>query len=170
MKSTNEETTYTRACNNGAFPHDPKYWQHTIKVSCSSIWSSHCRTAWHACQQYEGQRLWTSISTWYRFNNRAFGSVPAYAEMNLCNIHFHKNAEHKGGEFTKYAGNSDGQGYQSGYVFSGSLSTSELTQVNRIYALANMLASTPEIRSKFTMFTQPRRSTLAPDYRGRNDY
>lgn len=24
--------------------------------------------------------------------------------MNLCNIHFHKNAEHKGGEFTVYAG------------------------------------------------------------------
>lgn len=46
--------------------------------------------------------------------------------MNLCNIHFHKNAEHKGGEFTKYAGNGDGHGFQSGYEYSGHLSASEL--------------------------------------------
>ena len=29
-------------------------------------------------------------------NNRAFSEAPAFTEMNLCNIHFHKNAEHKG--------------------------------------------------------------------------
>jgi len=46
--------------------------------------------------------------------------------MNLCNIHFHKNAEHKGGEFTKYAGNGDGHGYHSGYKYSGTLTASEL--------------------------------------------
>lgn len=46
--------------------------------------------------------------------------------MNLCNIHFHKNAEHKGGEFTKYAGNGDGNGFQSGYKYSGKLSAFEL--------------------------------------------
>jgi len=62
-------------------------------------------------------------------NKRAFNAAPAYTKMNLCNIHFHKNAEHKGGEFTKYAGNGDGQGYQSGYKYSGSLSTAELKQV-----------------------------------------
>ncbi len=59
-------------------------------------------------------------------NGRAFNSAPAYTEMNLCNIHFHKNAEHKGGEFTKYAGNGDGHGYQSGYQYSGHLSEAEL--------------------------------------------
>jgi len=58
-------------------------------------------------------------------NARIFGDAPAYADMNLCNIHFHKNAEHKGGEFTKYAGNGDGHGFQSGYVYSGKLSSSE---------------------------------------------
>jgi hypothetical protein len=48
--------------------------------------------------------------------------------MNLCNIHFHENAEHKGGEFTEYAGNGDGHGYGSGYKYSGSaLSEAELT-------------------------------------------
>jgi len=49
--------------------------------------------------------------------------------MNLCNIHFHKNAEHKGGEFTEYAGNGDGHGYQSGYKYSGHLSAAELSPV-----------------------------------------
>ena len=59
-------------------------------------------------------------------NTRSFNAAPAYTAMNLCNIHFHKNAEHKGGEFNKYAGNGDGHGYQSGYIYSGKLSKSEL--------------------------------------------
>jgi len=59
-------------------------------------------------------------------NPRSFNAAPASTKMNLCNIHFHKNAEHKGGEFTKYAGNGDGHGFQSGYEYSGKLSASEL--------------------------------------------
>lgn len=62
-------------------------------------------------------------------NTVMFGTAPAYEQMNLCNIHFHKNAEHKGGEFTKYAGNGDGVGYQSGYKYSGKLSKSEKAKV-----------------------------------------
>ncbi len=58
-------------------------------------------------------------------NKRAFSAAPASSEMNLCNIHFHKNAEHKGGEFAKYAGNGDGHGFQTGYVYSGTLSAAE---------------------------------------------
>jgi len=58
-------------------------------------------------------------------NKRAFNTSPVSTAMNLCNIHFHKNAEHKGGEFTKYAGNGDGHGYLSGYKFSGHLSAAE---------------------------------------------
>lgn len=58
-------------------------------------------------------------------NPIAFSAAPDYKQMNLCNIHFHKNAEHKGGEFTLYAGNGDGHGYQSGYKFSGTLSADE---------------------------------------------
>ncbi|SFC58120.1 delta-class carbonic anhydrase [Pseudoalteromonas denitrificans] len=64
-------------------------------------------------------------------NKRIFSAAPAYTKMNLCNIHFHKNAEHKGGEFTKYAGNGDGHGYQSGYKYSGQLSTAELTKIDK---------------------------------------
>ncbi|MCL9781191.1 delta-class carbonic anhydrase [Vibrio sp. S4M6] len=60
-------------------------------------------------------------------NNLKFGIAPAYTHMNLCNIHFHKNAEHKGGEFTTYAGNGDGKGYYTGYVYNGSLTQDELS-------------------------------------------
>ena len=63
-------------------------------------------------------------------NRRAFGPAPSHTQMNLCNIHFHKNAEHKGGEFTKYAGNGDGEGYHSGYQYSGTLSAAELTKLD----------------------------------------
>jgi len=55
-----------------------------------------------------------------------FSAAPAHTSMNLCNIHFHKNAEHKGGEFTRYAGNGDGKGYMSGYQFSGDFTKAEL--------------------------------------------
>ena len=59
-------------------------------------------------------------------NARSFEPAPAYTEMNLCNIHFHAGAEHKGGEFTSFAGNGDGKGYNSGYKYSGELSDAEL--------------------------------------------
>lgn len=58
-------------------------------------------------------------------NARAFNAAPAYTEMNLCNIHFHENAEHKGGEFTKYAGNGNGKGAGTGFVYNGELSEAE---------------------------------------------
>lgn len=66
------------------------------------------------------------IDTLQGSNTRLFSAAPAYTKMNLCNIHFHKNAEHKGGEFTTYAGNGDGKGYHSGYQYSGTLSKAEL--------------------------------------------
>ncbi len=63
-------------------------------------------------------------------NLRLFSSAPPSTAMNLCNIHFHKNAEHKGGEFTEYAGNGDGHGFQTGYKYSGTLSALETRPVN----------------------------------------
>lgn len=60
-------------------------------------------------------------------NNRIFSEAPAYTSMNLCNIHFHKNAEHKAADFSIYAGNGDGHGYQSGYRYdTAKLSAAEL--------------------------------------------
>ena len=60
-------------------------------------------------------------------NQRIFNKAPSYKEMNLCNIHFHKGAEHKGGEFTTYAGNGDGKGFGTGFVYNGTLSKNELS-------------------------------------------
>ncbi|WP_434341127.1 delta-class carbonic anhydrase [Motilimonas cestriensis] len=71
------------------------------------------------------------IDTLVGTNTREFGIAPPYTAMNLCNIHFHKNAEHKGGEFNKYAGNGDGHGYNSGYVYTGKLSAEELAPYNQ---------------------------------------
>ena len=59
-------------------------------------------------------------------NHRIFGAAPAHTEMNLCNIHFHKNAEHKGGEFTTYAGNGDSHGYGTGFKYNNLLTDAEL--------------------------------------------
>lgn len=64
-------------------------------------------------------------------NNRAFGAAPAFSEMNLCNIHFHENAEHKGGEFTTYAGNGDGHGYGTGFKYDGALTDAELAPFSK---------------------------------------
>ena len=48
-------------------------------------------------------------------NKRSFAVVPEYEEMNLCNIHFHNNAEHKAKDFAIYAGEGkDGVG--GGYM------------------------------------------------------
>lgn len=62
-------------------------------------------------------------------NTVVYTAAPPYQKMNLCNIHFHKNAEHKGGEFTTYAGNGDGQGNQTGFKYSGKLTEAELAPV-----------------------------------------
>ncbi|MBT8449623.1 MAG: hypothetical protein KJO69_08030 [Gammaproteobacteria bacterium] len=59
-------------------------------------------------------------------NARMFSTAPKHTEMNLCNIHFHKFAEHKGGEYTTYAGPGNGKGYETGYKYSGELSKAEM--------------------------------------------
>lgn len=47
-------------------------------------------------------------------NQRKFAKAPSYKEMNLCNIHFHSNAEHKARDFSVYAGEGK-KGYGGGY-------------------------------------------------------
>lgn len=64
-------------------------------------------------------------------NAVAFNEAPTSMKMNLCNIHFHKNAEHKGGDFTKYVGNGDGKGYGTGYAYAGTLTKTELKGVGK---------------------------------------
>ena len=63
-------------------------------------------------------------------NQRAFGSAPSPARMNLCNIHLHHSAEHKGRNFSTYVGNGNGNGVGTGYQYNGLLTDSELAPLN----------------------------------------
>lgn len=65
-------------------------------------------------------------------NTRSFEAAPPFSQMNLCNIHFHESAEHKGGEFGTYVGNGDGKGSATGFVYSGELSASELASYTSV--------------------------------------
>ncbi len=47
--------------------------------------------------------------------------------MNLCNIHFHESAEHRGGSFTAFLGNGDGIG--TGFGHDGELTEAEMAPI-----------------------------------------
>ncbi len=57
-------------------------------------------------------------------NERVFTLAPAASELNLCNIHTHTNAEHKGPGFSVYAGDGEHGGYKCNE--SGGLTAAEL--------------------------------------------
>ena len=48
-----------------------------------------------------------------------FAKAPPASEMNLCNIHFHRYAEHKASGYTKLMG----KGINKGYVCNGKMPT-----------------------------------------------
>lgn len=61
-------------------------------------------------------------------NPVVFGRAPAPEQMNLCNIHLHEAAEHKGPGFSVYAGKGDKDGIGGGYhcALASKLSRAEL--------------------------------------------
>jgi len=67
------------------------------------------------------------IDSYSGTNKTLFAQALPISDMNLCNIHFHKNAEHKAKDFPIYAGDGD-KGYNSGYqcTMSKHLSEAEL--------------------------------------------
>lgn len=99
-------------------------------------------------------------------NDRIFGKAPHSSRMNLCNIHFHKNAEHKGGEFTRYAGNGNGKGYHTGYRYNGKLTDAELTPYTSKNSTHNDLHSgdTIELHYVYTTAKSIPGPTLASCY------
>lgn len=62
-------------------------------------------------------------------NPVVFNLAPNYKDLNLCNIHFHKNAEHKGPEFSVKAGDGEFGGYKCNE--SSKLSENELKPVSK---------------------------------------
>ena len=68
-------------------------------------------------------------------NPVTFATAPAPDLMNLCNIHFHKGAEHRGGDFTTYRGNGEGHGDTAGFQYDGTLTDAELQPIS--YTVGN---------------------------------
>jgi hypothetical protein len=64
-------------------------------------------------------------------NRQIFGPAPARQQMNLCNIHLHEGAEHRGGQFTTFIGPGNGLGMGSGFRYDGTLTPSERAPFER---------------------------------------
>jgi len=80
----------------------------------------HENSAGTACEGY-GPQAPRDIDDVAGTNKRIFNMAPDYTKMNLCNIHFHNNAEHKAKDFSIYAGEGE-HGHGGGYQCSNSKS------------------------------------------------
>lgn len=98
----------------------------TILFVASTLADDHSKTE-QSCQGF-GPQTPRDIDQLSGTNKRTFSLAPAYSEMNLCNIHFHTNAEHKAKDFAIYAGKGNKKGVGGGYqcAISQSLSKAEL--------------------------------------------
>ena len=76
------------------------------------------------CQKY-GPQTPRDITKKHGTNPRTFAVAPKSSALNLCNIHFHTNAEHKGPGFSVFAGPGEHGGYKCNA--SAKLSKAELT-------------------------------------------
>ena len=82
-----------------------------------------------ACENF-GPQTPRDIDQKHGENPLVFSRAPHFKNMNLCNIHFHENAEHKASAFSDFAGEGK-HGQNSGYRcgISKSLSQAELKPV-----------------------------------------
>lgn len=88
-------------------------------------------------------------------NNVSTTHVDSHSSMYLCDIHFHKSAEHKGGEFTTYAGNGNGEGFGTGYKYDGNLTQAELAPY-KIETEENSLYSGDTIETHYVYSSNPK--------------
>jgi len=95
-------------------------------LSVDSQAVSHENVQGVACEGY-GPQAPRDIDELSGSNHHVFAKAPPSAQMNLCNIHFHNNAEHKAAAFSIYAGEGE-HGHGGGYQceMSQSLSHAEL--------------------------------------------
>ena len=96
-------------------------------------------------------------------NRTIFSKAPNYTEMNLCNLHFHVNAEHKSYDFSVYAGdgvNGLGGGYQCNN--SKNLTKRELSEPNENFCKDVKPGDTIEVHWVYTSCeTKPGKSLLS---------
>jgi hypothetical protein len=67
--------------------------------------------AGEVCQKY-GPQTPRDIGNKNGTNPGAFALAPAASQLNLCNMHFHANAEHKGPGFSVFAGKGEHGGFK----------------------------------------------------------
>lgn len=97
-------------------------------VAANNVWSQ------EVCEGF-GPQTPRDIESETGENKRAVSLAPDYRQMNLCNIHFHANAEHRAEAFNIYAGEGDENGVGGGYQckISKSLSKAELAAPKKNY-------------------------------------
>jgi hypothetical protein len=80
-------------------------------VTLATVFGIGDAAAQEICQGY-GPQAPRDISSRAGTNPYLFAMAPAASDMNLCNIHFHTNAEHKGPGFSIFAGDGEHGGYR----------------------------------------------------------
>jgi hypothetical protein len=101
----------------------------SIRIAASAIFClglavSTSAQAADVCQKF-GPQTPRDISIKNGTNPRTFPPAPPSSEMNLCNIHFHAQAEHKGPGYSVSAGGGEHGGYKCNA--GAKLSKAELT-------------------------------------------
>lgn len=97
-----------------------------LVLSACSASKANLNKSDNLCQNL-GPQTPRDISSKAGTNAVTFTKAPSPAEMNLCNIHFHKNAEHKGPQFSIHKGDAKDGGYAC--LGSNSLSQKQLRPV-----------------------------------------
>jgi len=113
------------------------------------------------CKGYPPQAP-RDISSPYGENRSKFSIAPSYSELNLRNLHFHVNAEHKSNNFSIYAGDGiDGLGGGYRCVDSKSLTSSELQEPKDNYCKDVKPGDTIEVHWVYTSCkTKPAKGLL----------
>jgi hypothetical protein len=103
--------------------------------------------AQNLCQGY-GPQTPRDITDFNGTNSVVFDTAPTYENLNLCNIHFHKGAEHRGPEFDVYAGPGKFGGYKCNNH--NDLDPSVLTTPQKVSCKDLKVGDTIEIHWVFT--------------------
>jgi len=84
-------------------------------VSLIAVTLSACQPKPHCDNSPCGPQSPRDIDKVDGINRQTFSLAPDYKAMNLCDIHFHKNAEHKAADFSIDAGSGNENGVGGGY-------------------------------------------------------
>lgn len=116
-----------------------------LPVICFSLFATHASA--DVCNGF-GPQTPRDIDNLSGGNQRVFSIAPDHEQMNLCNIHFHTGAEHRGKEFSIKVSDAKGGGYACG--ISQSLTKAELKAPKENYCSGIEPGDTIEVHWVFT--------------------